>query len=401
MSLKPKQYLAITAIAFLFFLANLARPLMAGADSYAFINGVCGFTNWISDIPPIAFAFFSALPCNFILFKFLLFFFMLFASFGVSLLGSVFFKKRGWLAGLFVFMFPGWFLEFLKFENDFLAFPILMFANYFFFKGVVEKSFWNKLFGIGLVFLAFGFWYGSATYFLAFSAYSFVSVLFFCGIIFMVGWKSIVNTLVPIFAKLGGCFFSIKMVFENAPGYGLTQWVFGVLGVLGVPRKLWVITGFWMVFGLLNAKFAFHAIPFLAVGLVGLVDRALESGRRESVLGFEFNPIVLMVGVLFVASVGGGVLSVQEQLPQEFHFSVLEEGLELAVDENVLFWNHWGYGYWVEFLGGSPSGTGGTWTVVEWVADSVVVEQSRFFSNSRCVLVRGVGDIGLWRCRNK
>jgi len=397
--MKPKQYLAITAIAFLFFLANLARPLMAGADSYAFINGVCGLTNWISDIPPLAFAFFSALPCDFFLFKFLLFSFMLLASFGVALLGSVFFKKRGWMAGLFVFMFPGWFLEFLKFENDFLAFPILMFANYFFFKGVVEKSFWNKVFGLVLVFFSLGFWNGAATYFFAFSFYSIASVLFSAVIVFVLGWEQLLSSLVPIWGKLGEEFLKIKMVFENLPGYGLTQWVFGSIGVLGVPRKLWAVTGFWMLFGLLNAKFAFHAIPFLAVGLVGLVNRALESGRKERVWGFEFNPIVFVVGVLFVATVVGGLLSVQEQPPQEFHFSVLEDGLELARSEDVLFWNHWGFGYWVEFIGGSPSGTGGTWTVVEWVADSVVVEQVRFFSDPRCELVRSVEDIGLWRCR--
>ena len=397
--MKPKQYLAITAIAFLFFLANLARPLMAGADSYAFINGVCGLTNWISDIPPLAFAFFSALPCDFFLFKFLLFSFMLLASFGVALLGSVFFKKRGWMAGLFVFMFPGWFLEFLKFENDFLAFPILMFANYFFFKGVVEKSFWNKVFGLVLVFFALGFWSGAATYFFAFSFYSIVSVLVSLGIFFVLGWEQLLSGLVPIWGKIGEDFLKIKMVFENLPGYGLTQWFFGSIGLFGVPRELWAVTGFWMLFGLLNAKSAFHAIPFLAVGLVGLVNRDLVVGRRERVWGFEFNPVVFVVGVLFVATVVGGLLSVQEQPPQEFHFSVLAEGLELADDENVLFWNEWGFGYWVEFLGGSPSGTGGTWTVVEWVADSVVVEQVRFFSDSRCVLVRGVEDIGLWRCR--
>jgi len=331
----------------------------------------------------------------------LLFSFMLLASFGVALLGSVFFKKRGWLAGLFVFMFPGWFLEFLKFENDFLAFPILMFANYFFFKGVVGKKLTDKTIGLVLVLLSLVLWYGSATYFFAFSFYSIASVLVSVGIVFVLGWQNLVNALAPIFAKLGEDFFKIKMVFENTPGYGLTQWVFGSIGVLGVPRKLWLVTGFWMGFGLLNAKFAFHAIPFLAVGLVGLVDRALDSGRKESVWGFEFNPIVLTIVILFVASVVGGLLSVQEQPPQEFHFAVLEEGLELARDDNVLFWNHWGYGYWVEFLGGSPSGTGGTWTVIEWHPDSVVVEQTRFFVDPHCVLVRGVEDIGLWRCRKK
>jgi len=403
--LKAKHFLAIFLTGLFVACFNFARPFLMGADSYTFVNAICGKTVWLADVPVLSKAFFSILPCNLLFFKLLLFFSMVFAAITIGYLGEVFNKKHGWLAGLFAFICPGFSLEFCKFEDDFLAFPFLMLANYFFVSGLVEKSLKKKLLGIGLVCFSFEIWRGSVTYFFAYSFYSLIALIASAGIIFVNGFFSTFFSLVPILKRLKEFPFTrTTLAYENIPFLAITQWFFGMIGLMKIPKKVFWLAVFWVCLGVLNPKFSFHAIPFLAIGLMSIFSEAVEKGKKVRVGRVEFEPVVAILVLVFAASVLGSGLAVLANPPQPYHFEAVDLAVSVAKDNNVVFWNDWGFGYWIHFRGKWTESYGGYKERNEFSDGNVVIlADSRYFGVPEyCEPVRVWRDIGVWKClKNK
>jgi len=271
---------------------NFPLPPNLPFDSYAYINAVC--LNFISK------AIYSVFPCDLLLFSTISFLLMLFASFTISLLGEVFNREHGWLAGIFAYSMPGFSMQLMRFENDFLAIPFLFLATYLFVQGIIEDNLKKKLSAIGIVLIFTSIWSGSAIYFFAFSLHSLIAATISTGLIMALGWERIATVFVPWGRDLIETFptFNFATVVENIPLIGVKDWMFGTLGLLAIPQKLWFLTGFWVIAGLLNAKLGIHCVPFLAVGLTCVFSNYLrkQNGR-------------VWVWLLVIPLAGGMILS--------------------------------------------------------------------------------------------
>jgi len=325
--LSVKRISLILFICLIPFLLFVAKPDLIGYDSYAFVNFVC-LGESVSLLPGAAVVF-SLLPCNFLVFKFLMFVVFFVSVLAIAFIGDLFDERNGWLAGVFVLTAPIWLVSFLKFEDDFLAFPFVFWGLYAVFRGVKEGSVWWKLLGSLIVLCGALFWKGTLIPFIG------VSLLWFPLLLFVVPGVFIFFDTILIA-------FSTRFdVVENFPLIGFLMNGILLIGFLRTPKRFWLALGFVAVVSLFNSKFAFLLVPFLVPGFV------LYFLKETEFVGLMKWMSVLVVLAFFV----GSLIAVYESEPSVDFWSALSFAESKAVDLDKPFKNEWSYGYWVKFKG--------------------------------------------------
>jgi hypothetical protein len=300
-----KQLLFLFLLCFAFFAPYFAKEYMVEPDSYYFL----------------------APETNIYAAKALLFVCLCVSVAFVSILGYIFNKKDGWLAGIFVFLSPIFLLEYLKFEPETFAYPILFASLVFFFK----NGWKNKTIACCLVFSATFIWQGSFLYFIP-MVFSFIPALLPLGFGF---WLIKFNPLLVL-----GNFLPKAGVQESAfLGSGITfHWAL-LAGFAGLDRKLFKLLPFVVFFSILaflNAKFAIHIAPLLAVAIPNL----LKFDR--------FKP--LLFGVLVAILCCSPIAVTQFYSPTDSEITQVKLAVQEANGE--IIYNDWGFGHVINYFGG-------------------------------------------------
>jgi len=383
---KTKQAIALTGwLSIPFLLYAILNPTFMGFDTYYFLGNICNGSPIVSESIATK-AIFSGINCNFAGIKFLQYLLALVAVFGVAQTGRVLHKK-GWLAGLFVLLAPGFVFEFAKLESENFAFPILFWANYFVIKSIKEKETASKIknaaVGLALVGAAALFWQGAIYYLLVFSLMTLVATPF--GLLALsMFWVKIMAHLQPN-----------NTVWENTTGVGpiyLGIFLFSTIGLVLNPVIL--VPGFtWLAIGWMNSKLAFHAIPWLAVGTVLLFENKalnnLDKKYKQPI--WATCKITLLTSVIALVLVSGLAVSLAQPPTQE-----QTETVELFVEiqkTGADAKNDWSYGHLVNFYGGKATAeSGGVWEQ-DYSQGFILTAH-----DLNCLSLRQANEMKLYRC---
>lgn len=331
--LSSKKILAIFIVCLIPFIFFSLKPDMIGFDSYAYVNHVCLNQPIASNLG--ADFVFNLLPCNFLVFKALLFIVFFVCTLTLALIGEIFDSKKGWLVFLFAMASPLWFASLVQFENDFLAYPLLFIGMYFTFKGSYDKSLSKfKIAGYGLIGLALIcfaglFWKGAIFYLLAVGLMWWYPLILF-AIIAVWQW----NEFIPAIA-------TNWMVSENLPFIGVLFCAIMLLGYRKVPKDLLLPLFAITMLALVNSKFALLLIPLLIPGFVLSIIKEIK-----------FDKVIRLLMIVLVVFIWlGAGIAVWFSTPNQDFWSALDYSQAKAVELGKPFKNEWSFGYWVKFKG--------------------------------------------------
>jgi len=311
---------AIFLFSILCFTPYLFRETVFGSDSYYYMDSL-GLS--VSFVKIAAFLCFLA------------------SSFLIALIGEKR-AKHGWLAFALSASWVLWIPFFYGFEDEVLAFPFLLASVWF----CLDKKWIGAVFLLGLAFLI--------------SKISFVFSLALIPFNLVFG--------IPLVFALAGSFFfffirqglvSIVSVAaqESRPVWNALLWAWLWIPVYFYARGIKKIDSFsWMllvlcVLGFVNGKFAFFAVPFLAMELIAWVEKIPKKNRGGVAVLLVFFSSV-MFGVSLWAAFWGPPIKADLSLIQDAGF--------LAWAEERPLKNTWSVGYWVEHeLPGRATAWGG------------------------------------------
>ena len=371
--LSHKQILIIfilAAIPFAFY--TIFRTDLVGYDSYAFYSQACGKFE-LSGTPIIADLLLKNIPCNIYTIKGTLFALFFVSLLGIASLGTLFHKEKGYLAALFSFLAPTLFFHAIRLENDQLAYPILIWATYFYYKAGITKVKKYDLYALTLVVFAAGFWQGAIYFLLAFAL---TSIIFAIPAITAIAiyWKDLIGNTLPI-----------ATVNEAQPLIGLTH-IFGLcFGFAMLPTMLYPQTMIFLVLLLLQQKFAWMIIPLLSIGiLMFYTNPKLDKTKWTS---FAKSVLVSAAICCMVA----WSLSASEQAPHSHTWNAIDYALE-QTDDNVLQ-NDWDLGYFIIHKGATPSQYGGG-QQADFTKGIAITK----FNQNNCTTIKEFGDLNVVKC---
>ena len=336
-----KSYLILLIIPLIFLAVYLLTPTINGTDSYYFINHICFSTE--IDAPILSNLIFSLLSCDFTAFKLLLFASLLFCVLIIAFTGRLFSQKYGFLAGFFAFAGTNLPLGILNtFEDDILAYPILFLAQYFFIKGLIKNNLKDKLVGIALVLISLLFWKGSIIYLIPMGLTSLIAFIPLMGTLVVLGSYEFAMVVFPVL-------FHKVQVLENLPLIAAAVWGFLLIGLIEIKRiKEKPFVSFGLIFigmALLNAKFAIHAIPFLAIATMLLFERLAESNKIK-----EGNKAVFLLGMTCFIIVYSATALFQT-MPTQDTWNAIDYAIEQSELIGKPVKGDWSIGYFLEFKG--------------------------------------------------
>ena len=337
--LSHKQILAILIMAAIpFAIYTIFRTDLVGYDSYAYLNQSCGKFA-VEGTPLIADLALKAIPCNTNAIKGVLFLLFFTSLLGIGQLGIIFHKEKGWLAALFSFLSPVLFFQAMSFENDQFAFPILIWATYFFYKARATKQRKYDLCTLALLLFAAGFWNGAIYFLLAFALSSLVLAVTAIPAI-EIFWKQIIGNALP---KIG--------VNEAQPLIGLGH-IFGLaFGFALLPAIMWPQTAIFLILLLLQSKFTWMIAPLLSTGVAMFyVNPKLDKVKWAS---FAKG---CMLSAAICCMVAWGAASL-ENPPHSHTWQAIEYAIAQSPDGSIQ--NDWDLGYFIINRGGTPSQYGG------------------------------------------
>ncbi len=256
-------------------------------------------------------------------------------------------RKVGWMAGFLVFLSPIFLLEFLKIESEAIAYPLLFLSLYF----LLKQGWKNKLIACALVGCASLFWLGSAIYIFVLPFYfvPLVAPLVFFMALFPLKFEDFLGNLLPNPAVQESAFMGSGITFH---------WAL-LLGLINIVPRLVPLLAVFGFLAFLNAKFAIHLAPVLAVCLAASFERI---PRLEGIA------TGVLVAVLLLSPVA--ILTIYE--PTGEQIAAVQEAVEEANGKTV--YNDWPCGHMVEYFGGRAyAKAGGVWPEITCV-DCVKLE---------------------------
>lgn len=353
--MQKKQAIILFLLILIPFITYYFHPGLVDTDSYYYMLIACHNTSQIQKpvsedlVGAKTFHFF---PCNETIAKIFLFGLCLLSTFILWKIAELFDKQNAWLAPAFAIVFTNIYIwEFLKFENDTIAIPLLFASTWFFLKAKQENKnlFWIT--SLGLLCLAGTIWKGSFIYLLAFG-FSWLPMLFLAIVIlFLVGSSNLV------------VFFPNNMVGENRALSGIIKMFLLLLG-LGEAKEAIFSKELAVLFffGLFSQKYAFFIIPFLAIGVMLFWKKMFSPAyQEETKIFFQLllKIIVLTAGFLLYIYL---ILQVAVVPLSQDDWNAITTAIKIA-DGNVIQ-NDWDIGYETIFSGGKVAYYGGSNNIV-------------------------------------
>lgn len=353
--LKKHQILILILLSVIPLAFNLIRPNLFGTDTYYFYAVACGNAE-ITSIPILSQIIFSVMPCDFVWFKIVGFLLLASTVLIVAFMGSKLNKEFGWLAGVFLFLNSLTILEFSRLEDDTFAFPILIFAMLLFLLGEMKSKNLYRFIALGLVLFAGLIWKGAFVYLVAFSL-SFIPALIVLILVMVFVVKNLIGAITV--------FYTNFEIAENLPIIGLAYQLFLLIGFLGAKRFFILQLALFGFLAFINAKFAIHLVPLLAIGLTFVVSKFF------TLPDLRFNPakpyvkwlIPVILIYAFVIAITTGFL-ILNQFPTVHQMEAVEFAVEQSGDTNVS--NDWSYGYYILAAGGKTQTFGGGWPIYNY-----------------------------------
>lgn len=290
------------------------KPTFIEGDSYYFLMVSQGL--WESHegaLTPI-FQAFANCPDYFI--KIFLCALMFAGMFFVSKAGEILFGEEGWLCGLFLLLNPVFIFESLKFEDEQLFYPLLLFGFFLCVYAIQKNKYWLFAFPAMIILFAREYWIG-----------------WFHGI----PWFSEPEYM-PLMLTVSMLVATIGLL-----GYYYEK----KLRIYAIPALLAYILC------LIIPKIAFFATPFLAIGIFPVYKRLkLKNPENELLYEERIAQLFLILAVLIGFAIQFQPITEQQQ-------EIVKTGVKFAEDCNKTLKNEWSWGYLVAWNGGTPSNWAG------------------------------------------
>lgn len=326
-------------------LALLLRGLVWGADSFAFWGVSCGLEKYALKLAsPSWFVWFiqNIINCNFFVLVFFMIVFYLASLWGIYQFGKNLFAHQALLFPILVgSLTPLFFIEALRFENDFFGWCLAWFG--------VGLYFWlskhKMLRFVALLPIVFGVTLWFPSIFIA------VMPLFYVGFV-----RKHLNLLISIGLILLFVVYGWYFIHSFTQGIGENA-VAEEIPLVGIVFVLHIIH-FWkkipqpftfygiilLVMGLVKSKYMFLATPLL---LIPVLDKHLKEGLSIPKIGLNKIPLVGFSMFLLV----GWVVMIQFTYPLKSDIDEMKFAIDYSTDNNLPLYNDWGDGWTFEYLG--------------------------------------------------
>jgi len=352
------------------------NPMIAGADTWFYVNQVCGKT--IHDTRDIIFdTLTTIIPCDFIVMKIylaILFFTMLFFS---AKIGELYDKEHGWMLALIIGFFTMFSLEFIVFENDSLGFTLFFIALFFVLRAFKEKKPMisnDNLLAAGFLIMAGLCWKGVAYWVFALVI---INPIFIIPLIGILGtqWD---NLLWFITANRG---IQEQVMFLGIMYLGLTPLF--LFGLTKVSKKEVLACCLMLIPCIFVQKLYVLAIPFISI--VALMGVLSIKKYRDTIIS------TIIVFSLFMAAFFG--MHTYQEFPTVDDFAVVQAA---AQDTNYVE-NSFGIGYVAIYNGLNVSSYGST-DGNDFVCSGYVLSHPWINDCNSCVVLNTSKNIILYRC---
>lgn len=370
--MKKLDYFLIFLVAAIPFIIYMTNPLIVGADSYFYVNQVCGITEQ-SDYTILFSTLIHFFECDFLFFKMFMFVMWFGCLVAMAKIGELYDKERGVeaafiMAGLTLFV-----LSFFTFENDIVGYFFFFISFFYLIKYDKLGNKFDLILSIIFIIVSGLFWNG-AIYWLA------VYPIFWIGFLPIAAYM--------IFMNLSRFLFFIdanRAIAEHAMWISVIYWGLTVLFLYGIVKTDRKIVASFLILcipALFVVKLYVLCIPFIVL----ITFNAIRSLRVDKTTVFSS---LLMLALM--ASAFWGMQSYNNFPTVDDQF-VIEAALE--VDLNIQ--NVFGPGYFIKYLGGSPSSSGSLGEN-DYVCKGVVIERS-FLEDCNCPIFAEKGTLLAKKC---
>lgn len=369
--MKKLDYFFLFLIAAAPFIVYMFNPVLVGADTYFYVNQVCG----ISDFVPTDFLFdfvLQAFSCNIIQIKIYLMLLWFGCLVAMAKIGELYDKERGVeaafvMAGLTLFV-----LSFFAFENDTLGFTLFFWALYFLLS--YDKTGRKKHLILCIILTIIGglVWKGIVYWVIIYPIFSF---LFIPAAIFILAFM-------PDF-----WFFlnANRNIAEHAMWISIIYWGLTVLFLFGIMKTSKKITLAFIILcipAIFVAKLYILCIPF--VSLIAF----------NGIKALKMDKTTVYSSLLMIALMAGCFWGLQTF--NNFPTADDTIAIQAAIGLDPEIQNIFGPGYYIKYLGGHPSSSGAL-AEDNYVCEGVVIERT-FFEDCNCPIFLEKGTILVKNC---
>jgi hypothetical protein len=329
-------------------LALILRGVVWGSDSFAFWAVSCGRDQFgVALSSPGWFVWFiqNVVACNLIVLAAIMWFLYFLALLGIYFFGKRFFAHQAWRLSIYVAcLTPLFFIEVLRFENDFFGWSLAFVAV-----GLFSIALERKWFELGFL----------ACFMACFSFILWQPSVFVLGLaVFLlyipVLWQYLVlllGGLVLLFNKVSylmGSFtqgIGVNAVSEEIPLVGLVFILHILHFYKKIPFPVIFYGWFLLLLGALKSKYMFLAVLPLIMGL--LWKELNEKGLSIPKMGIEKIPVLAFCALLGIGWFFMGL----NMYPKQTDLNEMQSAINLANELNVHLYNDWGDGWMLVSLG--------------------------------------------------
>ena len=361
-----KDYLLLFFVALVPFIVYAFNPNLVGADSYFYINQICGMTEPTEYT--IAFTtLIQFFPCDGLFIKGFLFAMWFGCLVFMSKIGELYDKENGKMAGLIMAGMTLFILSFFNFENDLVGYLFFFASFYYLLKYDKEKS--KMYLGVSIVLICISglFWNGAIYWLMIYP-------------IFWVGFLPIFIGLLIYNNNYSTFLFFLnanKSIAEHASIIAIIYWGMTVLFLYGIKKtdkKIAISFLILCIPALFVVKLFVLCIPFVVL----IAFNALNNLKIDKKQMFYTLIMFSLIGGSFFA------YKTFETFPTNSDIEVIK----MAIDNNIYTQNTFGVGYAVVHYGGIPSAAGMTGEN-DFICSGYVIEPA-FETQCKCpILLKG------------
>jgi len=329
-------------------LVLLLRGTVWGSDSFAFWSVSCGQAHYAGMLSsPGWFVWFiqNIVNCNLVVLALITWFLYFLVLISIYFFAKKWFKEKAYLVPIYVAcLTPLFFIEVLRFENDFFGWS-LAFISLGLFSLFLEKKSLGLLFlSIFLAVFSVILWFPSIFILLLAVFLLDLPLLWyylFLGIGFIIGLSQYLGYVLGSFN-----FNPLTWVSEEIPLVGLVFILHILHFYKKIPLPLKYYGWFLLVLGALKSKYMFLAVLPLVFGLLA---KELESGLslKMEMFGIKEIPVLYVCLILMV----GWVVMGLSMYPTQSDLNEMKRAVSYSLDTNQQLYNDWGDGWMLVSLG--------------------------------------------------
>lgn len=330
-------------------LTLLLRNVCWGSDSFAFWSVSCGQSQYSSMLSsPGWFVWFiqNIVSCNLFNLALITWFLYFLVLISIYFFSKKWFLEKAYLIPIYVAcLTPLFFIEVLRFENDFFGWSLAFIALGLFSLFLFKNNFLALCLSVIISVFSYLLW-SPSIFIIAFS-------VFLLDIPILWSYLLLIPILsVQLLPKIGYAFGSVTQgiggnaVSEEIPLVGLVFILHILHFYKKIPLPITFYGWFLLLLGALKSKYMFLAVLPLVFGLLA---KELESGLslKRELFGIKQIPVLYVCLILMI----GWFLMGLNMYPTQTDLSEMSYAISYAKDTNQLLYNDWGDGWTFVSLG--------------------------------------------------